>query len=58
MVMYRSPKYWADLKAKYKDEVLEPLEVIPLSEQNKEYKSLRKEEKLLRLKNKHFNKGE
>ena len=56
--MYRSPKYWAELKAKYKDKVLEPLEVVPLSEQNKEYKSLRKEDKLLRLKNKHFNKGE
>ena len=56
--MYRSPKYWADLKAKYKDEDLPPLEVVPLSEQNKEYKSLRKEERLLKLKNKHFNKGE
>jgi len=55
---FRSPKYWADLKASRKDEVLEPLEIIPLKEQNKEYKSLRKEEKLLRLKNKHFNKGE
>ena len=58
MVMYRSPKYWADLKAKYKDEDLPPLEVVPLSEQNKEAKALRKEERLLKLKNKHFNKGE
>ena len=55
---FRSPKYWAELRAKYKDEDLPPLEIVPLSEQNKEYKSLRKEEKLLRLKNKHFNKGE
>ena len=54
----RSPKYWAELRAKYKDEDLPPLEIVPLSEQNKEYKSLRKEDKLLRLKNKHFNKGE
>jgi len=55
---FRSPKYWAELRAKYKDEDLPPLEIVPLSEQNKEYKSLRKEDKLLRLKNKHFNKGE
>ena len=54
----RSPKYWAELKAKYKDQDLPPLEVVSLEDQEKEAKALRKEERLLKLKNKHFNKGE
>ena len=54
----RSPKYWADLRAKYKHENLPPLEVVSLEDQEKEAKALRKEERLLKLKNKHFNKGE
>ena len=58
MVMYRSPKYWADLKAKYKHENLPPLEVVPFKGQEKDAKALKKEDKLILLKNKHFNKGE
>ena len=54
----RSPKYWAELKAKYKDQDLPPLEVVSLEDQEKEAKALRKEERLILLKNKHFNKGE
>jgi len=53
----RSPKYWADLRAKYKHENLPPLEVVPFK-QEKEAKALKKEDKLILLKNKHFNKGE
>ena len=46
----RSPKYWADLRAKYKHENLPPLEVVPFKQEKKE--------RLLKLKNKNFKKGE
>lgn len=45
--MIKSKKYWNDIKEQFKDEQLEPLEVVSLEEQNKEAKELEKEEKLL-----------
>lgn len=45
--MIRSKKYWDELLEKYKNEKLEPLEVVPIEEQNKQAKELEKENKLL-----------
>ena len=53
--MIRSKKYWDELLQNSKDEKLEPLEVVPLEEQNKQAKELEKEEKLLLWKMKYQN---
>ena len=53
--MIRSKKYWDELLQKSKNEKLEPLEVVPLEEQNKQGKELEKEEKLLLWKMKYQN---
>jgi hypothetical protein len=45
--MIRSKKYWDELLEKSKNEKLEPLEVVPIEEQNKQAKELEKEDKLL-----------
>ena len=45
--MIRSKKYWDELLEKSKNEKLEPLEVVPMEEQNKQAKELEKEDKLL-----------
>lgn len=45
--MIRSKKYWDELLEKSKNEKLEPLEVVPIEEQNKQGKELEKEDKLL-----------
>jgi len=52
--MFKSKKYWDDLKEKFKDDKSEPLEIIPIEEQNKQAKELAKEDKLLLLKQKYF----
>lgn len=52
--MFKSKKYWDDLKEKFKDDKSEPLEIIPIEEQNKQAKELEKETKLLLLKQKYF----
>jgi hypothetical protein len=45
--MIKSKKYWDELLEKSKNEKLEPLEVVPMEEQNKQAKELEKEDKLL-----------
>ncbi len=45
--MIMSKKYWDELLEKSKNEKLEPLEVVPIEEQNKQAKELEKEDKLL-----------
>jgi len=45
--MIKSKKYWDELLEKSKNEKLEPLEVVPIEEQNKQAKELEKEDKLL-----------
>ena len=40
--MIRSKKYWDELLKNSKNEKLEPLEVVPLEEQNKQAKELEK----------------
>ncbi len=45
--MIMSKKYWDELLEKSKNEKLEPLEVVPMEEQNKQAKELEKEDKLL-----------
>ena len=45
--MIRSKKYWDELLEKSNNEKLEPLEVVPIEEQNKQAKELEKEDKLL-----------
>jgi len=52
--MFKSKKYWDDLKEKFKNDKSEPLEIIPIEEQNKQAKELAKEDKLLLLKQKYF----
>lgn len=52
--MFKSKKYWDDLKEKFKNDNSEPLEIIPIEEQNKQAKELAKEDKLLLLKQKYF----
>lgn len=55
--MIKSKKFWEDAKQKSKDEKLEPLEVIPLSEQNKEGEQLDKESEWIIIKQKITNGG-
>lgn len=55
--MIKSKKYWDDLKEKYKDENLEPLEVIPLHQQNEEGKKLDEESRWELMKQKIINGG-
>lgn len=45
--MFKSKKWWDEVKEKYKNVDLEPLEIIPLEEQNKQAKELEKEDRLL-----------
>lgn len=53
--MIRSKKYWDDLKEQFKNEQLQPLEVVSLEDQNNEAKELEKEEKLLLWRMKYIN---
>jgi len=55
--MIRSKKYWDDLKERYKEEQLEPLEVIPLNKQNEEGKILDEESRWMLAKQKILNGG-
>ena len=55
--MIRSKKYWDDLLQNSKDEKLEPLEVIPLHEQEKEGKILDEESRWMLAKQKIMNGG-
>ena len=55
--MIRSKKYWDDLKESFKDENLEPLEVVPLKEQIEEGKKLDEETKWELAKQKILNGG-
>jgi len=55
--MIKSKKYWDDLKERYKEEQLEPLEVIPLNKQNEEGKILDEESRWMLLKQKIINGG-
>lgn len=52
-MMIKSKKYWDDLKDKFGDDNLEPIEIVPLKEQEVEAKSLEKETKLLLWKQKY-----
>jgi len=53
--MFKSKKYWDDLKEQFKNEQLQPLEVVSLEDQNNEAKELEKEEKLLLWRMKYIN---
>lgn len=55
--MFKSKKYWDDLKDKFKNDKLEPIEIVPLKDQEVEAKSLEKETKLLLWKQKYNNGG-
>ena len=55
--MIKSKKYWDDLKERYKEEQLEPLEVIPLNKQNEEGKILDEESRWMLAKQKILNGG-
>ena len=55
--MFKSKKYWDDLKDKFKNDELEPIEIVPLKDQEVEAKSLEKETKLLLWKQKYNNGG-
>jgi hypothetical protein len=52
-MMIKSKKYWDDLQDKFKDDNLEPIEIVPLTDQNIEAKSLENETKLLLWKQKY-----
>lgn len=52
--MFRSKKWWDEIKLKYKNENLKPLEIISLEEQEKEGKILDKETDLILYKQKYF----
>ena len=53
--MFKSKKYWDDLKEQFKNEQLQPLEVVSLEDQNNQAKELEKEEKLLLWRMKYIN---
>lgn len=55
--MIRSKKYWDELLEKSKNEKLEPLEVVPLHEQEKEGKILDEESRWMLAKQKIMNGG-
>lgn len=55
--MFKSKKYWDDLKDKFKNDKLDPIEIVPLKDQEVEAKSLEKETKLLLWKQKYNNGG-
>ena len=55
--MIKSKKYWDELLEKSKNEKLEPLEVVPLHEQEKEGKILDEESRWMLAKQKIMNGG-
>ena len=55
--MIKSKKYWDELLEKSKNEKLEPLEVVPLHEQEKEGKILDEESRWMLAKQKIINGG-
>jgi len=55
--MIMSKKYWDELLEKSKNEKLEPLEVVPLHEQEKEGKILDEESRWMLAKQKILNGG-
>ncbi len=55
--MIMSKRYWDELKEKSKDENLDPLEVVPLHEQEQEGKILDEESRWMLAKQKILNGG-